>query len=68
MILFGFLESFCWISLATWVEVPFQGLLILVAVQVAVAFCNVIGEALLVEVSRDVGSENKENDSSEASK
>jgi len=65
LILFGFLECFCWCSLASWVRAPVQGLVILICVQVAVSFCNVIGEALLVEVSRESSNtECVENESS----
>lgn len=63
LIFFGFLECFCWSSLASWVQKPYQGLLILVIVQIAVAFCNVIGEALLVEVSRGDGEDKNESES-----
>ena len=63
LIFFGFIECFCWMSLASWVQKPLQGLIILICVQIAVAFCNVIGEALLVEVSRDASSYVEKNES-----
>lgn len=62
LIFFGFIECLCWLSLASWVTNPYQGIAVLLMVQLAVAFCNVIGEALLVEVSRgsheNAGNEN----------
>lgn len=63
LIFFGFLECICWLSLASWVMNPYQGVVILLIVQLAVAFCNVIGEALLVEVSRDAQGQLEKNES-----
>lgn len=66
LIFFGFLECFCWFSLSSWVRTPYEGVLVLFFVQTSVAFCNVIGEALLVELSRD-GEKEKSQESLENS-
>lgn len=68
LIFFGFVEAFCWFGLASWVKSPIEGVLVLIFVQVAVAFCNVIGEALLVEFSRDGEMEGGEGEEVEEQK
>ena len=43
LILFGFIQSICWISLSKWVKGPAAGVFVLITVQISIAFCNVIG-------------------------
>ena len=53
MILFALVESFCWILLGTCVTEAYTAIFTLFIIQLSVAFCNVIGEALLVERNGD---------------
>lgn len=52
LFLFGFLSMFCWISMASYVKTTGQAIFFLMINQTSSAFCNVIGDALIVEMSR----------------
>jgi len=52
LILFGILGFLMWNALADYgIENKELGICLLICINVALAFCNVIGEALLVELS-----------------
>lgn len=71
LILLGLLECFYYFSIATWVSSPWIGILMLILIQVSIAFNNVIGEALLVESAQEVQAQEsirEEDKQAEASK
>jgi len=53
--LFGAVGALSWVLMGSIVTKPWQALLVMLCVQIASAFCNVIGEALMVEQSQDSG-------------
>lgn len=53
LIFFGFIQCVSWLILAHIVNNYIYAVCVLIVIQVGVAFCNVIAEALLVEISRD---------------
>ncbi|CAK91417.1 unnamed protein product (macronuclear) [Paramecium tetraurelia] len=63
LIFFGVLGFFCWNLLADYgVENREFGLILLTVINICVAFCNVIGEALLVEYSGHSDDDTHQND------
>lgn len=54
LIFWGLLECFLYYSVATWATQEWTGVCLLMLIQVCLAFNNVIGEALLVESSQEV--------------
>ena len=54
LILWSILQFCFYVSLATWVRNKWLGILILMLIQVCIAFNNVIGEALLVEAAQNI--------------
>ena len=63
LILFGCLGFICWNLLSDYgVENRELGLLLLTCINLCVAFCNVIGEALLVEYSGHSDEDTHNND------
>lgn len=53
--LFGVVGATCWILMGLLVTRLWEALLVMLTVQIATAFCNVIGEALVVEQSQESG-------------
>lgn len=52
LMLFGLLGFMMWNTLADYgVENPTIGIALMIGINISIAFCNVIGEALLVELS-----------------
>lgn len=71
LILWGSLQFFYYFSIATWVHNKWLGVLMLVLIQVCIAFNNVIGEALLVESAQEIQAQelvSEEQKQAEASK
>ena len=52
LFIFGISVTICWILMSTWVDSPTKALIIVLINQTSTAFCNVIGEALVVETSQ----------------
>jgi len=52
ILVFSFLAFISWFCLAFVVKEVFLGVIVLLCIQLCTAFCNVIGEALLVEISQ----------------
>jgi len=52
LFIFGISVIFCWLSMATWVDTVYSTVFIVLINQFSTAFCNVIGEALVVETSQ----------------
>ena len=50
--IFGAVATLCWICMGTLAVSPWIAILTMLTVQVSTAFCNVIGEALVVEESQ----------------
>ena len=52
MIVFSFVGALGWVLLGTWVSNLWQAILIKTMINVSINFCNVIGEAIMVENSQ----------------
>lgn len=52
LFIFGITATICWILMSLWVDTPNKVIIIMLGNQVSTAFCNVIGEALVVETSQ----------------
>jgi folate/biopterin transporter len=52
LFIFGVISISCWILMSQWVENLHQVVTVIVINQISIAFCNVIGEALVVETSQ----------------
>jgi folate/biopterin transporter len=52
LLIFGVCSTICWILMSIWVDSITKALLIVLVNQTCIAFCNVIGEALVVETSQ----------------
>lgn len=57
LFLFGLMVSFSWISMSLYVSNLTQALAVTLICSISTAFCNVIGEALVVELSQKQSSE-----------
>lgn len=53
--LFGLVGALCWVLMGLIVSKPWEALLVMLLMQISTAFCNVIGEALVVEQSQESG-------------
>jgi MFS family permease len=51
LIIFSLIGAFGWILLGSWVENLWQAILVRTLINVSINFCNVIGEAIMVENS-----------------
>jgi folate/biopterin transporter len=52
LFLFGINACLCWILMSIWVDSTWKAVTIVFITQTSIAFCNVIGEALVVETSQ----------------
>ena len=52
LFIFGFMSIICWILMSVWVDNIYKVVTIVIVNQISIAFCNVIGEALVVETSQ----------------
>jgi folate/biopterin transporter len=52
LFIFGLISIVCWVLMAEWVDNVNKVVMIIMINQVSIAFCNVIGEALVVETSQ----------------
>jgi MFS family permease len=52
LILFSITGALGWILLGTWVSNLWQAMLVKTLINVSISFCNVIGEAIMVETSQ----------------
>jgi folate/biopterin transporter len=60
LLFFGVLGICCWISLGLIIDTLLSTFLILLLIQITVCFCNVIGEALVVEESQKTSNTQQE--------
>lgn len=60
LVIFGVLGCMCWISMGTFVNSITSCLLTMMLIQISVCFCNVIGEALVVEESQKTKHDQKQ--------
>ena len=51
LIIFSFVGALGWILLGTWVSNLWQAILVKTIINISINFCNVIGEAIMVESS-----------------
>ena len=66
LILFSLVGALAWILLGTWVSNLWQAILVKTLINISINFCNVIGEAIMVENSQ-IASTPKKDQSSDSS-
>jgi MFS family permease len=64
LFIFGIVVISCWLLMSFWASTVVQVVTVVMITQISTAFCNVIGEALVVETSQ----KQKENDPEAGSK
>ena len=59
LIIFSFVGALGWILLGTWVSNLWQAILVKTVINISINFCNVIGEAIMVENSQIISKKKK---------
>jgi MFS family permease len=52
LILFSLIGALSWVLLGTWVKNLWQAIVVKTMINISISFCNVIGEAIMVEASQ----------------